>query len=88
MIKLGDKVRDMITGFTGIAVGRTDWLYGCARIGVEPTELRDGKTVETHWFDEQRVELIEAKPIPVSTHSNARVGGPQSDPAPRHIPNR
>ncbi len=33
-IELGDKVRDTVTGFTGIAIGRAKWLYGCDRIVV------------------------------------------------------
>ena len=69
MIDLGSKVKDMITGFTGIAIGRTEWLYGCTRIVVESQELKDGKTVKPEWFDEQRVEELtpaaETK-IPVS----------------------
>ena len=79
-IKLGSKVRDTLTGFTGIATGRTKWLYGCSRITVEPQELRDGKPIEAQWFDEQRVELIEERKPTVSLDSSATTGGPQNDP--------
>lgn len=30
--QLGDKVRDAITGFKGIAMAQTTWLNGCRRI--------------------------------------------------------
>lgn len=40
-IKLGDKVRDMASGFTGIAIGRHDYLYGCVRITVQPSVDKD-----------------------------------------------
>jgi len=35
-IKLGDKVKDTITGIQGIAIGRTTWLTGCDRITIQP----------------------------------------------------
>jgi len=70
MVKLGTKVKDSITGFSGIAVCRTEYLYGCVRIGVESEVLQDGKAIEPHWFDEQRLEEA----------STAETGGPQPDP--------
>ena len=79
-IVLGSKVKDMYTGFTGIAVARAEYLYGCARISVEPTELEAGKLLDSAWFDEQRIELIEEEPAKVSEYSSALSGGPQKDP--------
>lgn len=80
MIKLGSRVKDSLTGFTGIATGRTEWMFGCARISIEPEELKDGKPIEMAWFDEQRVVVIEDKAIDVSSSSSAESGGPQKDP--------
>jgi len=57
-IKLGDKVRDTVTGLEGIAVARTEWLLGCIRWGVQPVELKDGKPVEDSWFDEARLQRV------------------------------
>jgi hypothetical protein len=79
-IKLGSKVKDSITGFIGIAIGRTEFMYGCARILVEPQELKDGKPIETHWFDEQRIDVLVEQGPQVSEHSSATSGGPQNDP--------
>jgi hypothetical protein len=79
-IKLGSKVKDKYTGFTGIAVSRTEFLYGCTRIGIEPTALHEGKPIESHYYDEQRVEVIEeAEPIVTKAGSTAGPGGPQRD---------
>ncbi len=36
MIKLGDKVRDKVTGYEGIATSRTEFLNGCTQIEVTP----------------------------------------------------
>lgn len=85
-VSLGSKVRDSISGFTGIATGRSDFQYGCSRILIEPSELHDGKPVEGHWFDEQRVELVEVRKPAVSPVSSARSGGPQNDPKPSRQP--
>ena len=35
MIQLGSRVRDIHTGFTGIAVARTEYLHSSAKILVE-----------------------------------------------------
>jgi hypothetical protein len=80
MIELGNKVKDNITGFVGIAVGRTTWLFGCNRIAVEPQELKDGKPIEAQWFDEQRIELVVDTKPEVSPDNTAITGGPQNDP--------
>jgi valyl-tRNA synthetase len=88
MIRLGSKVKDVFTGFTGIATGRTEWLFGCTRICIEPTELTDGKPIESVWFDEQRVEVVEDKSPPVSKDSSAVSGGPKGDPTRSSDPSR
>lgn len=84
MIILGSQVRDTVTGFSGIAAARTEWVYGCTRIGIESKKLHEGKPIETQWFDEQRVEIVLAEdqttPLPK--------GGPQSDPRQRSDPSR
>jgi hypothetical protein len=63
MLKLGDKVKDRITGFTGIVVARTDWLYGCVRFVVQPQTMHDGKPVEPLSFDEDSLEMQEPESL-------------------------
>ena len=41
MIQLGDRAKDRISGFEGIVIGIGQWLHGCRRISIQPTELRD-----------------------------------------------
>lgn len=67
MVKLGDKVKDKLTGFEGIVMGRTEYLNGCVSIGILPIELKDGKPQDWVWIDEQRVDIT----------SKADRGGPQ-----------
>lgn len=77
-IQLGDQVKDHITGYEGMVYGITEWLYGCRRIAVQSSNLKDGKPQEFEWFDEQRLTLTPA----------ATSGGPQSDPRQRQDPSR
>jgi len=42
MIKLGIRVKDSITGYEGVAIARTDWLYGCVRITIQGDLDKDG----------------------------------------------
>lgn len=84
-IKLGDKVKDAYTGFIGIAVARTEWLYGCARITIAPDKTdKDGKIMDSATFDEPQVQLVKTR-VPIDTtkkpKSARKPGGPQSPPA-------
>lgn len=63
MIKVGQKVEDIVSGFTGIAVARTEWLNGCIRICVQPRLDKDGKFVDSIDFDEPQLKLIDEKPL-------------------------
>ena len=77
MITLGTIVQDTITGFTGVAVCRTEWLHGCTRIGVESQRLdKDGKAQDPQHFDEQRV----VTKGPFCPSVTLETGGPQPDP--------
>jgi cellulase/cellobiase CelA1 len=88
MITLGSKVKDIQSGFSGIATARTEYQYGCARICIEPTKLNEGKPIEVQWFDEQRVEVIKEQKPAVSKSNSATSGGPQNDPKSRVTPSR
>lgn len=58
MIRLGSKVRDSHTGFTGLATSRTENLYGAPRICIEGYLDKDGRVPAPQWFDEARVEEV------------------------------
>ncbi len=40
--QLGDRVKDKVTKFTGIIVGRGDHISGCDTYGVQTETLKDG----------------------------------------------
>ena len=56
MIRLGSTVTDSISGFTGVVVGRVEYLTGCNQCLVQPKVGSDGKMADSHWFDEQRLK--------------------------------
>lgn len=60
-VKLGDRVKDTISGFKGIMVSHAKHLHGCDTIGVKPEVLHDGQPIECQWFDILRMELVEER---------------------------
>lgn len=63
-IKLGQKVRDKITGLEGITVVRSEFLFGCIRFGVQPQEVKEGKPAEWVYVDEPQLEVVKDTPAP------------------------
>lgn len=88
MIRLGDEAQDTITGFKGIVVGITEWLYGCRRIGIVSQKLnKDGRVDDPLWFDELQVKVTkQGKVAPARSAPEVpqpqphRFGGPRNDP--------
>lgn len=58
-INMGDRVRDRITGFTGVVTGLAHYITGCTQLLIAPP-ARDGAHVEGHWYDIDRCEVTEA----------------------------
>ncbi|GAI75720.1 unnamed protein product, partial [marine sediment metagenome] len=62
MVKLGDVVRDTVSGFIGVATGKSEYLNGCVRYCLEPMKLTDkGDLIESHWFDKQQLEVVKER---------------------------
>lgn len=74
--KLGSKVRDVVTGFEGVATSRVEYLNGCVQYGVQPKCGDDGKLPEAVYLDHQRLELADAPPLSLAS---SNTGGPQRD---------
>src|SRR3546814_1776690 len=55
MIQLGQKVKDKITGFTGIVTGYVTYITGCNQALFAPQVGQDGAIKDACWFDEQRL---------------------------------
>ena len=59
---LGDLVRDKVTGFTGRALAHKTGLYEADEWRVHPESLTsaDGAPTPFIWFEEGRLELVDA----------------------------
>lgn len=85
-IKLGDRAKDIVTGFEGIVVARIHWLMGCDRIVLQPEKLKDGNIVETKTFDIMQVKLVKAgviKSPELAESKTVKTGGPIPTPVRR-----
>lgn len=77
-IEIGDRVKDVVTGFTGVVVGITKWMTGCDTVAVNPAEIKDGKPVENSYFDVNRLEIIKKQAVRMPKAAAAtKPGGPQ-----------
>ena len=56
--ELGEILIDKVTGFKGVAMGRTEYFTDCTHYGLLSQELKDGKPVEWQWFDETRLVKV------------------------------
>jgi len=74
MIKIGETVKDIVTGFKGVVTSRTEYLYGCTRLGVQPKADKDGKMPEAQWFDEPA--LTKVKGSKTLERASLDTGGP------------
>ena len=78
LFNLGDKVKDKVTGYGGIVIAQTRWLYGCTRYTIQAQELKDGKPVEAISCDEAALDVVE--PVPVKDPVR-KSGGPTREPS-------
>ena len=74
-MRCGQSVLDTLSGLEGVVVARTEWLYGCVRLAVQPSGSKDGKPYEPFWVDEPQVTVVKAaKKVPVKSTSSIRYG--------------
>lgn len=59
-MRLGYTYRDKITQFRGVAIGHCQYLTGCNQTLLQPASAGNdnNQRAESHWFDDQRLELI------------------------------
>ena len=59
--KLGDKVRDKISGLEGIITSKIEFLNGCIQYGIQPPVSENGDMREVEYIDEGQLERIKEK---------------------------
>jgi hypothetical protein len=84
-VELGDRVRDQVSGFTGIATSITRWLNGCVRVGIESEKLEKGKIGESYTIDATQLVVVKRAVVP-AFQGEQGPGGPR--PVPKAWPDR
>lgn len=80
-IKLGDRVRDMVSGYEGLASAECHWMSGNHTFVIDRESLHEGKMVAGLSFDASRLVVVKPLPPPMSKQGDpAMPGGPQNDP--------
>ena len=54
-------VEDLVTGFSGVIIGRADYLTGCNQYLVKPRVDSEGKNIDALWLDEMSLKIDETK---------------------------
>ena len=74
-VKLGDEVKDKVSGFQGVIASEHKYLNGCTRFGIQPPVDKDGKLPKMESFDEPQLELVK-KEVAKAEVEPRRTGGP------------
>jgi hypothetical protein len=61
--KLGLRVKDKVTGYTGVVTSVAFDLYGCIVALVNPGTDETGKIKDSQWFDINRLEVLDPEPV-------------------------
>ncbi len=77
-IHLESTVRDKVTSFSGMVIGRAEYMTGCRQYLVQPRGGDPAKKPESEWFDEARLLIVED----VAEKGTPETGGPVENPAP------
>lgn len=77
--ELGEVLKDIVTGFEGVAMGRTQYSTGCNHYGLIPQKLTEtGIPNEWVWLDETR--LIPSKKKGILLGRAKPASGPAPNP--------
>lgn len=57
--ELGQTLKCRITGFTGIATQRVEYINGCIQYCLKPKIDKEGKIPDGHFIDSQQLEFVD-----------------------------
>lgn len=60
---LGLKVKDKVTGFSGVCSSISYDLYGCIQAVVTPLTDEKGALPDSRWLDTSRLEVLDETPV-------------------------
>lgn len=62
-ISLGDKVKDRVSGFEGIATGRHEYIFGCLQYSVTPAVKEQKDEAKVRAFDDGALDITERNAV-------------------------
>jgi hypothetical protein len=78
---LGKKIKDRVTGATGVVTSVSFDLYGCVQAVVVPPLNEKGELLGGKWFDVSRLEIEDdARVMPLPAWED--ISGPEAKPIP------
>ena len=73
-VKLGQTVKEKITGFTGVVVCISHHMDGSVMVGVQPRKLEDsGKPAEPYEFDIERIAVVDTEDVILNSGGSKEV---------------
>ena len=68
MIELGDEVKDKITGFVGITVGKIEYINGCIQFGLKAKVKKNGELPkDNYWVDIKELAIIKKHAVKIES---------------------
>jgi len=84
-VNLGDEVKDSISEFEGIAIGRAEYMTGCVQILIAAKNQKTEETPTEYWIDEQRLKITKRAAYEFPKEDVLKApAGPQNVPPARH----
>jgi hypothetical protein len=72
-IQLGDEVKDKVSGFSGIAIGRIEYINGCIQFGIKSKVKKTGELPkDNYWVDEKELDIVKKGAVKIEMK---RTGG-------------
>lgn len=78
-IQLGLKVKDLVSGHTGMAISKAIYINGCVQYEVMPEVKKDGSKVNGRWIDWQRLEVVGQGIAEKNKPTAKQTGGPEGN---------
>lgn len=82
IVNLGDRVKDTVSGFSGIAVAKVTYLQGCDRVAIQAPVKKNEKPAEWMYFDEPQLKVLKRGAV---KQGERITGGYKPDKAQKHF---
>jgi len=77
---MGAKVKDTLSGFTGVVIARSEHMTGCNQVFVLPESDKANEMKDGNWIDIERIELIEDRAVELSARrTGSDIPPPRTD---------